>query len=75
MPIDSEIERFFALYSAKQRKWVEISSEYQIAVKRGKTITALEIAAVIVSSQDPGQCRRDVRLIFKKEFPEIDISN
>jgi hypothetical protein len=75
---EAEIERFFAAHSIKQRKWVERSSEYQFALKRGKTVTALEIASVVISYLDSGdynQMRYDIKRILKKEFPEIEISN
>jgi hypothetical protein len=75
---EAEIGRFFAAYSDKQRKWVERSSEYQMALKRGKTGTALEIASVVISYFDSGdynQMRYDIKRIFKKEFPKIEIPN
>ena len=78
MTNESDIERFFAAYSIKERKWVEKSSEYQIAVKLGETTAAPEIAAVVISyfhSPNYRQMKRDMALILKKEFPEIDIPN
>jgi len=69
---EAEIERFFAVYPDKLRKRVERSSEYQFALKRGKTVTALEIASVVISYFDSGdynQMRYDITRILKKEFP------
>lgn len=70
MKPDEEIERFFLKYSIEGRKYVERSWEYQFAIKRGKTITALEIASVLLSNLHPREQDRDIGRIFKKEFPE-----
>lgn len=72
MKPDEEIEQFFSKYSIEDRKYVERSSEYQFAINRGKNITALEIASVLLSYEmHPREQDRDIRRIFKKEFPEI----
>jgi hypothetical protein len=72
MKPEEEIERFFSRYSIEDRKYIERSSEYRLAIKRGKTVTALEIASVLLSnSLHPREQDRDIRRIFKKEFPEI----
>src|ERR1700685_3042259 len=77
-PSEVEIGRFFAAYSDKQRKWVERSSEYQFALKHGKTVTALKIASVVISYLDSGdynQMKYDIKQILKREFPKIEIPN
>jgi hypothetical protein len=50
MTPEEEIERFFSVYPKDWRKWVELSEEYQLAIKRGNTTAALEIAAVILNT-------------------------
>ena len=73
-----EIEKFFSAYRNEERKWVEDSPEYQLAIKRGKITTALEIASVLIAYFDSGnhsQKKKDIKRIFKKEFPEIELLN
>ncbi|MEI9863554.1 MAG: hypothetical protein WDN00_03160 [Limisphaerales bacterium] len=67
-----EVDRFFAGYSERDKELVEFRQEYHYALKKGKTTTALEIAAIaITDSLTLKEIERDIERIMKKEFPEI----
>jgi hypothetical protein len=71
---EQEIERFFKNVSDRDRKWVESWEEYQIALRRGKPETALEIASALLfgSGFTRGlEYQKEVNRILYKTFPDL----
>jgi hypothetical protein len=68
----SELDKFFAAYHPHDRELAESYPEYSLAVKAGDIVSAMEIAAAILTI-NVGSTK--LRALFRKKFPKYSDSN